>query len=193
MNGVLPRAFSLLALVCWALLGVGCAQMTELQEAADGGDLREVQAILDAGESPNHETGFFGPVLDVAVRAEEVEVVRLLLERGAEPGGRYALADAAYRGNLELVQLLVKAGADPSLSPYGDVPLCSAARQGHLEVVDYLLAQGADPNGPEDRRWESVRCPLYMALRAGEEEAAQLLVAAGARREGKVYPRDKAR
>lgn len=58
--------------------------------------------------------------LHSAVAARDVDSVRMLLERGAEPdarqqGGHTALMGAAHHGDEALVELLLQHGADPSL------------------------------------------------------------------------------
>ena len=51
---------------------------------------------------------------------------------------------AAMNGNFEVVDRLIKDGADPNqTNKYGDSPLKWAAKNGHLEVVDRLIKGGA--------------------------------------------------
>ncbi|HUF77648.1 MAG TPA: ankyrin repeat domain-containing protein, partial [Thermoanaerobaculia bacterium] len=98
------------------------------------------------------------------------------------------LIQAADAGYLEIVRLLVEAGADVDLVVPGDEnPLIRAAGSGHLEVVRLLLDRGADPNirtfeAPAPWRPEGeVRTPLLQARRGGHDEVARLLLARGAR------------
>ena len=62
--------------------------------------------------------------------------------------------------NLELVQQLLKAGADPNMAnKNGWTPLMFAAKYGQLEIAQSLLAAGADPN----RATKDGRTPLMVA------------------------------
>ena len=79
-----------------------------------------------------------------------VEVVRLLLESGANPekanaDQRTALHFAAWNEMLEVCRLLLDWGAkvDP-LDKWKDTPLHDAARLGHLSAVKLLVERGAD-------------------------------------------------
>ena len=58
----------------------------------------------------------------------------------AATSGATALIVAADRGHLEVVRLLIEAGAD------ANVAIAIAAQNGHLEVVELLLQAGADKN-----------------------------------------------
>lgn len=55
-----------------------------------------------------------------------------------------ALYCAALQGRLDLVQLLVQAGADVNRGGFS-TPLVVAAQRGDLEVVRFLVESGADP------------------------------------------------
>ena len=70
------------------------------------------------------------------------------------------LQAAAQSGHLEVVKLLVARGArvNPCRSPFqhndglysGDHPLAHAAIFGHKEVIDFLVAKGADPKATDE-------------------------------------------
>lgn len=108
------------------------------------------------------------------------------------PAELYWLMDRACSYGDELsVQMLLKAGADPSgLRDYDafvkkydlgiepSLHLTQAARGGHMAVVRMLLAAGADPNIPEG---EGVTA-LTVAAQAGHLEVVKALLAAGADR-----------
>ena len=100
--------------------------------------------------------------LVVAALEGDTAAASLLLESGddpnsATPEGATPLAAAAGAGNVEIIELLLAAGASVNqlgvdkLGPEAEqesplTPLNWAAIGGHLEAVKVLLAAGADPN-----------------------------------------------
>jgi len=87
-----------------------------------------------------------------AVEEGDVERVRGLLERGADPDardedGRTPLYIAAANGSVEVARLLLKHGADVNARAIdGSTPLHLAVAFGHLDVAELLLERGADVN-----------------------------------------------
>jgi hypothetical protein len=93
------------------------------------GDVVEMARLLDAGAEP-----------DALVAARATESIG----HGAVVQ-RTALAAAATGGQLDAVRLLLDRGADPSLADsLGLTPLMCAAMNGHAAVVRELAARGAD-------------------------------------------------
>merc|ERR1719228_1806662 len=87
-----------------------------------------------------------------AVSEGNTSEVRAWLENGqdvnkADSYGNTALLLAAERGFLEVCQLLLDFGAEPSHSntAVGWGALHFAAYEGHQEVIRLLLERGADP------------------------------------------------
>jgi ankyrin repeat protein len=91
--------------------------------AARAGNVKRVRQLLDAGVNVNASFKA-AKALIFASRYGHTRVVRLLLERGADPStksrtGKYAgnslpvhpLAVAAENGHLEIVRMLIRAGA----------------------------------------------------------------------------------
>ena len=82
--------------------------------------------------------------LHSAITTGLVELVDLLLVRGADPnaresGGITPIHTAAAHGNREIIERLIVAGADRSaLSDDGKTPADMARQYGHPEVVDQL-------------------------------------------------------
>jgi ankyrin repeat protein len=91
-----------------------------------------------------------------AIKQKDVEAVRRALATGVdlEPASglhdvNKPLAYAAAYGNLEIVKLLVEAGADLNGQvAYGDVALIKADEHGNDDIIEYLIREGADVNVP---------------------------------------------
>jgi len=118
-----------------------------------------------------------------AVLAGDSGSVASLLGSGISPDSRdegsTPLYNAAAQGEIELVALLLRAGADPNLRSAGEqegTPLCAAACHGHVEIVRILLGGGADPNLREDEWWT----PLRWAAAHGHDEVARMLLGTAA-------------
>ena len=89
-----------------------------------------------------------------------------------------ALHWAAMKGDAELAQMLIFAGANikatTRLGAY--TPLFLAAQQGHGKVIAALVKAGADVKQPTP----TARPPLMVAAASGEVDAVRVLVDAGA-------------
>ena len=106
----------MLALFALSLLAAGTRE-DELLRAVRGGDLAAVKALLDQGV----------PV-DAKFRYD-----------------RTPLSFAADRGHVEIVKLLLARGADVNAKDtfYGMTPTAAAASKGHVEIVKLMLAKDA--------------------------------------------------
>jgi ankyrin repeat protein len=93
-----------------------------LHLAAVSGDLPRVRALLTAGWDINEFDEFGKTALHYAADEEHLDVVRHLLESGANVNaadartiGNTPLANVAGSCSLELAQILIAAGADPTI------------------------------------------------------------------------------
>jgi ankyrin repeat protein len=97
-------------------------------------------------------------------------------------GSGSPLRNAALGGHLEVVRLLLERGADPNQREEGIAPrgaaLYEAAARGHHAVVELLLEQGADPNP----NMESSADALSRALSRDDPRMVELLCSHGASR-----------
>jgi ankyrin repeat protein len=111
-----------------------------------------VSSLLHEGADPNIQDRMgFTPLISAA-REGHIEVVRTLLENGADPNLRgglnnwYPLMHAVHKNQLESAQALLERGADVNArGAHGDTALMMAAGYGRTEIVRLLLRRGADP------------------------------------------------
>jgi ankyrin repeat protein len=111
--------------------------------AVEDGDLGRLRALLDEYPELVRQRGTNGN--DLFGMARGIDVIRLLLERGADVnrGNDYGwtkLHSASYGNDRELAVLLLGAGARTELFARGDggTPLIAALFWGHRDVVDVL-------------------------------------------------------
>ena len=123
------------------------------------------------------------PVADAAMRGDR-EGVRVLLQKGADVNaargdGMTALHWAAERGDAEMAEMLLVAGANPkALTRIGlYTPLHIASRGGYLAVAENLIKAGANVNA---RTTNSGAAPLHLAAASGNAGLVAMLLDHGA-------------
>lgn len=123
------------------------------------------------------------PIVDSA-KSGDAETLRTLLRNGGDADevqadGRSALHFAADEGNLELVRMLIHAGANVDVGTRigAYTPLHMASRNGHAEVMRALLAAGANLRAATTN---SGVLPLHLAAASDNPEAVRVLIEAGA-------------
>jgi uncharacterized protein len=123
------------------------------------------------------------PLADAAMKGDKA-AVKQLLKDGADIGvpqgdGMTALHWAAERGDAELAQMLIVAGANVSavtrIGLY--TPLHLAAKSGSADVARAIIAAGADVNA---RSNPSGATPMHLAASAGSAAVINLLADAKA-------------
>ena len=114
----------------------------------------------------------------IAVRSCDLATLQLMLRDGdvrlPNDDGWQAVHYAAFQGNTELFDGLVKSGADPEAAGAGgQTALHVAAGQGRVHMVRNLLEKyKLDPTRPDDQG----RSALHEACRTGGVETVQLLL-----------------
>ena len=121
-------------------------------------------------------------VVNAAMKSD-LEAVRDLIEEAADVNsalgdGTTALHWAADKGDAEMTQLLIYAGANIRATTRigGYTPLFMAARRGAAAVVDVLLKSGSDVN----LSGMNAMTPLMFAALSGNRESVRLLIEKGA-------------
>jgi ankyrin repeat protein len=117
-----------------------------------------------------------------AMKAGDSAAVTTLLRQHVnvntpEPDGTTALHWAVREDNLELAEMLIRAGADvKAANRYGVTAISLACVNGNAAIIDRLLKAGIDVNaaGPEGET------ALMTAARTGRIEAVKLLLDRGA-------------
>jgi len=146
------------------------------------GRLDLVQAGIREGMDPNLRNTYGTSLLMQAAASGKVEIARFLLANGATPkatGNEAIVAEAALYNHIEIVRMLVEAGAPlnaPRTEKNRKDVLVEAVRHDNLEMFKYLLDHGANPKGVglfEDTA-------LQMASSKGNLEMMRLLLSHGA-------------
>ncbi|XP_073410132.1 ankyrin repeat and SOCS box protein 3 [Dendrobates tinctorius] len=156
---------------------------TALHLAAKRGSVGCAQILLQAGADPNDLTHDETTALFLAVESGSEAVVKLLLKYKANINGPHAcsgwnpLHQASYMGRTDLLQLLLKNGADKECKDdFGITPLFIAAQYGKYECLHLLQSVGADVNCQAKDK----ATPLFIAAQEGHEKCAELLLSTGA-------------
>jgi len=168
-----------LSLALLAPATAGAAAYDDFIQAVKNSKTAEVVSLLRRGIDPNSVDPTGQPVLHVAAREGNVEVVQALVAAGADIDKRNAFQEtpimlASLAGHTKIVDFLVSKEAQ--INQPGWTPLLYAATNGHNEIIKILIENHAyidssSPNGST---------PLMMAVRGGHISTAQLLLEEGA-------------
>lgn len=134
--------------------------------------LEESRDLLNASLNFRSQTA-----LTIAARYGQAEVVRYLLDLGAEADD-HALSLAVDKGHNEVARLLISRGVDPKDNPE---VLSRAVLQNNVTLAQLLLDHGAGQHvNVVSGTGTRVSLPLHVAVTKGHHEMVKLLLAHGA-------------
>jgi ankyrin repeat protein len=167
-----------------ALLAAGAKD--DLYTLIRAGEVKALRKMLKADPSLARADSDLGGPLFVASRSGRVEVVKLLLDHGADPNkvnskGNTPLWFAAQSparpasDRVAVMELLLGAGADiHKRCEDGTTALHFAAWRGPVEVVEYLLSRGARPWTTDDKDRTPKEHAVQMSNSPDKEEIVRL-------------------
>lgn len=138
----------ILVLGMWRRASLSSAQAPELHCAASNGDTDKVREMIATGADLNGLGAVYGrgdrsTALCVAAREGNGEIVRLLVEGGADVNRGSPLTYAIQGDNHDIAVQLIAQGADPSRKTYdGLSPIQCALQAGDLKMVTLLSTNG---------------------------------------------------
>ncbi|MCP5267827.1 MAG: ankyrin repeat domain-containing protein [Zoogloeaceae bacterium] len=149
--------------------------------AVERGDKRQVSQWLDEGMPADYFADRIGTGLMIAAWNGDIEMMELLVSRGANPrranrNGEQAVQLAAWNGHVAAVRWLLERGAVLNRDDKHWNALHYAVFNGHTDLAKELISLGAEVNA----RSPNGSTPLMLAAREGREDAARLLLESGA-------------
>lgn len=187
---VISLSYAIVLLVAWSSWAGESATSPEdlgkeLVRAVAEGKVERVRSLIKSGAGLEERNEEFRTPLMMASGRGSTEIVRLLLDAGANVnagGSEPALTIAATQGHFEVATLLIKAGANLGALDSGMHQtalmwslIAAPHRASHTKVALALIEAGSDVNQGQ-KSWT----PLMAAISVGDLEVAHALIARGA-------------
>ena len=154
-----------------------------IMAAVDGGNPAIVSRLLELGADVNQRLAVRnGTVIHMAASKGNAEVVRLLVEHGADieaedEDGWTAVFYAALSGDLETIQYLCDQGADiQRTTGEGFTPLIAGMENGQLEVARLLVELGVDIHARDSYGGSA----LWLSVQNQKPQILEYLISLGA-------------
>lgn len=131
-----------------------CPQQLAVQCEAAPKYLGAIKHLLEAGANPNENGTYPYFPLHGAIKDNNLELVKLLINYGADVNtiltphnGATALHEAAKKPDVDILKTLINAGAlVDEVDKEGETALHRACRYGNFDNAKLLLEWGANPN-----------------------------------------------
>jgi ankyrin repeat protein len=162
--------------------------------AAKASDIGLVSTLLQKGADIDQVSGpddeysshLNTNALYYAVLESNLGMIRFLINQGADPNvnmsnARSIIKLATDLGDMEIIQVLIEAGADCNkVSSYYHPlnPLQTAVDMGNFELVEYFISVGADINWPAQEDFGATA--LQKAVQKGNIDMVEFLLGSGA-------------
>lgn len=176
--GSLPLFQTFLSSFKWSSQDIGKSLVAVLNSRRNRSVIEELLAL-----HPDPYAIYKGEtILESAARHTEVSIVRNLLRIGASAQSiGFALQRAAYDGHLELINMLLEAGADVKCPARKGIAtaLQSVADLGLVRIASQLIDAGADVNALGYGKYS--RTALQRAASNGRIDMLHMLLCRGAR------------
>ncbi len=178
------RRVSTYSAVLAAAASLVYAASSDVADAAMKGNKQAVRSLIQQKSNVNAPQADGTTALHWAVRADDLETAQLLIGAGAKVSaanrdGATPLLLAAINGSGPMLEVLIKAGADPNtpLTKSQDTALMMAARTGKTDAIKVLLDHSAQVNAKES--WGDTTA-LMWAVSERHPAAVKMLVERGA-------------
>lgn len=153
----------------------------EIRTAIKEGDRKKVSALLDADRRRLTIMTPFGTWLHVAAAHGKLDIVKLLVARGANVNANGGIAGgaplslAASKGYDDIVRFLLSHGANLDITEPERNPLFSAIYGGHLATAKLLVEMGIDIHKRYTGKSMKDMDALAFAKERGQTEIAKFL------------------
>lgn len=150
-----------------------------LEQAVDANNLATVTSLAIEGGLGPAKSAVLGKALTFAVKKGHAATVEALIRNGADPSWADRKGDtpvywAVQTHSIEILKILLSAGANPNGAPGGGIPMLYAV-MGSPETLEPLMQGGADLQ-IEDEHGSNA---LHLAVKYCRRDSLQILMDAG--------------
>jgi hypothetical protein len=154
----------------------------EIRTAIKQGDADKVMSLIGSDKARLQMMTVFGTWLHVAASLGKLEIVKRLVELGADVNARGGIAggtplhEAASDGHLDIVRYLLSQRAEMDVSEPERNPLFGAIHGGHTVIAKLLIDSGIDTHVKYSGERMKDMDALAFAREWGREEIIALLI-----------------